>query len=320
MNKRAREQAAAMAVLESDFRVYDSHTHLTDEAFKDDYVSVLERASAAEVAHFMLPAWDCASVAAIFDFHASLPPHLQSKVCYGIGVHPHDATEFFEKDGLKLLEETLSRAGMSANSASRADIAAVAAESAGSSAAETPAGKNGTLPKIAAIGEIGLDYYYDNSPRDLQQATFKEQIKLAAAYKLPLIIHSREAHAETLSILQEAAVAGYLQENPGVIHCYSGSKEHAESLLALGFCLGFDGPITYKNARRSHEVLEICPPERILVETDAPYLTPEPWRGKRNEPLYVKSVLHKIAEIKGMELAVLAEQVYTNTVKLFGTS
>lgn len=293
MNKKELAQAQAQELLQAAFAAYDSHTHLTDEAFNSDYGEVLERALAANVQRFMLPAWDYASTQAVFPFHASLSAKLQAAVVYAVGVHPHDAEEYFAKNAKQLISDLLNKA------ARTQDLA---------------------TPKIRAIGEIGLDYYYDNSPRPVQQAAFKEQIALAHSYNLPLIIHSREAHADTLSILQAAQAEGLLAPLPGVIHCYSGSKEHAKRLLDLGFYLGFDGPLTYKNARQGPEVVAECPLERILVETDAPYLTPEPWRGKRNEPLYVKLVLQKIAEIKGLDVQTVAKQVYANSVELFGAS
>lgn len=135
--------------------------------------------------------------------------------------------------------------------------------------------------KIVGIGEIGLDYYWDNSPRDVQQEVFRQQIRLAKELDLPVVIHDREAHGDVLKILQE--------EKPkrGIMHCYSGSKEMAEVCLKLGFYLSFGGPLTFKNAKKTVEVAGTIPLERLLIETDCPYLTPHPFRGKRNEPARV---------------------------------
>ncbi len=150
-------------------------------------------------------------------------------------------------------------------------------------------------PKVRAIGEIGLDYYWkDNPPRELQQEVFRRQMELARSLSLPVIIHDREAHQDCLSIVRE------YPEVRGVYHCYSGSLEDAKTLVKLGWMLSFTGVITYKNARKSHEVIRWLPMDRIMIETDSPYLTPEPFRGKRNDSGYVYRVAETVAEIKGM--------------------
>ena len=149
-------------------------------------------------------------------------------------------------------------------------------------------------PKMAAIGEIGLDYYWaENPPRDFQQMVFRKQLALAEELDLPVIVHDREAHGDSLSIIREFPAV------TGVFHCFSGSPEMAEELLKRGWYLGFDGPITYKNARRAPEVAAITPLERMVVETDAPYLSPVPVRGRRNDSRYLPHVIAKLAEWKG---------------------
>ena len=149
-------------------------------------------------------------------------------------------------------------------------------------------------PKVAAIGEIGLDYYWaENPPRDFQQMVFRKQLALAEELDLPVIVHDREAHGDSLSIIREFPAV------TGVFHCFSGSPEMAEELLKRGWYLGFDGPITYKNARRAPEVAAITPLERMVVETDAPYLSPVPVRGRRNDSRYLPHVIAKLAEWKG---------------------
>lgn len=148
--------------------------------------------------------------------------------------------------------------------------------------------------KCVAIGEIGLDYYWDDSRREEQKALFARQLELALALDKPVIIHDREAHGDSFELVSRYSALR------GVFHCYSGSAEMAKELLKRGWYLGFDGPVTYKNARKTLEVLEICPPERILIETDSPYLSPVPMRGKRNDSRNLRFVAEKIGEIKGL--------------------
>lgn len=167
--------------------------------------------------------------------------------------------------------------------------------------------------KVIAIGEIGLDYYYDNSPRDIQRKRFIEQLNLAKEVDLPVIIHSRSAAGETFEILKEAQ-DGKLE---GVLHCYSGSVEMAREYIKLGFYISIAGPVTFKNARVLKEVAKEVPLDKLLIETDAPYLTPEPYRGKRNEPIYVRYVAGTIAEIKGITFEEVAKATSENTKKLF---
>ena len=143
--------------------------------------------------------------------------------------------------------------------------------------------------KCVAIGEIGLDYYWDASPKDEQKSLFEAQLALAQELELPVIVHDREAHADCLELV------GRFPAARGVFHCFSGSAEMAEILLRRGWYLGFDGPVTYKNARKALEVLEITPPERILIETDSPYMSPVPLRGKRNDSSNLVYIIEKIA-------------------------
>lgn len=167
--------------------------------------------------------------------------------------------------------------------------------------------------KVVAIGEIGLDYYYDNSPRDIQREKFIEQLNLAKEVKLPVIIHSRDANKDTFDILKEAQ-DGTLR---GVMHCYSGSVEMAMEYLKLGFYISLAGPVTFKNARVAKEVAKAVPLDKLLIETDAPYLTPEPYRSKRNEPIYVRYVAGTIAELKGISFEEVAKQTSQNAKRLF---
>ena len=168
--------------------------------------------------------------------------------------------------------------------------------------------------KVVAIGEIGLDFYRDLSPRDVQRKWFKEQIKLAKEVDLPVVIHSRDADQEVFDTIKEAQ-DGTLR---GVMHCYSGSAELAREFIKLGFYISLAGPVTFNNARVPKEVAKAVPLDKLLIETDAPYLTPEPYRGKRNEPIFVKYVAGTIADIKGITYEELAKATNRNTKELFG--
>ena len=167
-------------------------------------------------------------------------------------------------------------------------------------------------PKVVAIGEIGLDYYWeDNPPRAFQQTVFRKQLALAAELDLPVIVHDREAHGDCLAIIKEFPTV------TGVFHCFSGSPEMAEELLKRGWYLGFDGPITYKNAKRAPEVAAVTPLERIVVETDAPYMAPVPMRGKRNDSRYLPYVIEKLAEWKGVTAEEMTHVTWENGKRLF---
>ncbi|NLL67822.1 MAG: TatD family hydrolase [Clostridiaceae bacterium] len=193
-----------------------------------------------------------------------------------VGVHPHDASECDENtiDTLTTL--------------SKAD-------------------------KVVAIGEIGLDYHYDFSPREVQREWFAKQIALACKLNLPIIIHDRESHKDVLDIIksEKASEAG------GVFHCFSGSKEMAREVLNLGFKIGLGGAITFKNAQKPIDVLRYVPLDMLLVETDCPYMAPEPHRGKRNWSGFIKIILEKISEIKGIDYALAEEATTNNAIKLF---
>jgi len=193
------------------------------------------------------------------------------------GVHPHSASEL-EEDGLDWLIE-------------------IAKEE-----------------KVVAIGEIGLDFYYDNSPRDIQRKWFKAQLQLAKELGLPVVIHTRDAAKETYDILKDAAADGKLKV---LMHCYSGSAEMAMDYARLGFYIALGGAVTFKNARVSREVASVVPLENLMIETDCPYMTPEPFRGKRNEPKYVNLVAEKIAEIKGITVEELAKATADNARSFF---
>jgi TatD DNase family protein len=193
-----------------------------------------------------------------------------------VGVHPHDVKDLTDKD-LDVL----------------ADLC-----------------KN---PKVVAVGEIGLDYYYDNSPRELQKAWFEKQIDLAKNLKLPVIVHDRDAHQDCMDIIKKAAPF----ENQGVFHCFAGSLEMATELLKMNFYLSVGGPVTFKNAKKTVEIIEKIPLERLLIETDCPYLAPEPHRGERNDSSYVLLVAQRIAQIRNLQIEEVAKITTDNAKRLF---
>jgi TatD DNase family protein len=169
-------------------------------------------------------------------------------------------------------------------------------------------------PKVVALGEMGLDYYWDKSPKDIQQEVFRKQIRLAKKVKIPIVIHNRDATADIVEILKEEGAG----EVGGIMHCFSGSPEIAKECVDMNFFISLGGPVTFKNAKKPKEVADVIPLEKLLIETDCPYLTPHPFRGKRNEPSYVKLVAEQIAEIKGLSVEEVAQATTENAKKLFG--
>lgn len=257
----------------------DTHAHLQSDDFRDDWQAVLDRAAEQSVGYVILPGSNLEDSRRACEMAAS-----DSRLFFTAGVHPHEAKQYDQ-------------------------AAQTALEALIQSAPDC---------KLVAIGEIGLDYHYDISPRSQQQAVFRSQIELAARHGLPLVIHLREATADSLALLETACREGLLRpEAPGVIHCFSGSPETAERLLEMGFYLGFDGPVTFKNARRALDVVRICPHDRLVIETDSPYLTPVPYRGKRNEPTHLPLIAEKIAELWDSDIQTVARQTTDNARKLF---
>ena len=190
-----------------------------------------------------------------------------------VGVHPHGAADLPE-DWLRQLEE----------------LAA--------------------LPKVRAIGEIGFDYHYDAGWKEAQRRAFEEQLRLAARLSLPVVIHDREAHGDTMELLRRYRPAG-------VVHCYSGSAEMAKEVLSLGMYIGFTGVVTFKNARKALEAAEVVPLDRLLVETDCPYMAPEPFRGRRCDSAMLPYTIQKLAQVKGVSPQELARAAAENARRLF---
>lgn len=193
-----------------------------------------------------------------------------------VGVHPHNASEFNDETEAELLKLSQNK-------------------------------------KVVAIGEIGLDYYYDNSPRDVQKEVFARQIHMAKCARLPIIIHNRDAHADCIEILKSEGA----KHTGGVMHCFSGSVETARIVLDMGMYISLAGPVTYKNAARAIDVARIVPDDRLLIETDCPYLSPVPHRGERNSSLFLRHTAEKIAEIRGISIEELARITLENAKRLF---
>ena len=247
--------------------------------------------------------------------------------------HAHYTDNAFNKDRDELLGQLLPAAGVAAAvtagvdaESSRASIALAEAygyiyaaaglhpeDCAGAGEAELEEIRRLCQhPKVVAVGEIGLDYYWaENPPKEFQQEIFRRQLALAREAGLPVIVHDREAHGDSLAIVKE------YPEVAGVFHCFSGSPEMAEELLKRGWYLGFDGPITYKNAKRAPEVAAVTPLDRIVIETDAPYLSPVPNRGKRNDSRNLGYIVERLAEWKGVTPEEMAQITFENALWLF---
>lgn len=251
----------------------DSHCHLDDEQFDRDRDSVVARALEAGL--------EC--MLAIGS--GSGPPDLEAairlaevwpQICATVGVHPHDAAKATEETWPRL-RELLAH------------------------------------PKVLAVGEIGLDYHYDFSPRAVQREVFTRQLEIARQAGKPVVIHTRESWEDTLRILRDHWGSSGCR---GIMHCFSGGAQEAEQVLAMGFHLSFAGVITFPKALRVQEAARRAPLDRLLVETDAPYLAPAPYRGKRNEPAWVLHTLRKLAELRGESFEQVAQATRENFRRL----
>ena len=247
-------------------RLVDSHCHLDDSKFDADRDEVVSRAQAAGVERMV----------AIGTGNG--PPDLQAGIRVAeaypfmlatVGVHPHDASKA-NAETFDELEKLLSHA------------------------------------KVVAIGEIGLDYHYDFSPRDVQLSVFRKQLDLAVDRGKPVVIHTREAWNDTLSAIRASGA------KRGIMHCFTGDKEQAREALDLGFYLSFGGVLTFANAEGVREAARFAPEDRILVETDCPYLAPVPNRGKRNEPAFIVSTVERLAQVRGRTPEEIAELTTAN--------
>ena len=258
----------------------DSHCHLADTAFSEDLDSVIARARAAGVTEALciLSAIDEEESA-----RAREVLRLWPTVVFAVGVHPHTAGKLTEKS--KNVEAFVRRA------ISETEISLHSVSS-------------GKTSRVRAIGEIGLDYHYEYSEREVQREVFRQQLRLSREIGLPVVIHTRDADADTLKIIEEEG-QGRIR---GVFHCFTGDGIMARRVVDLGFHVSFSGIVTFTNAAKVREAAELVPSDRLLVETDSPYLAPVPHRGGRNEPALVKHVLSTIAETRGEAVEQLQEQ------------
>jgi TatD DNase family protein len=251
-------------------KLVDSHCHLDDKQFDADRDDVIERARQAGVERMMAIGTGSGPP----DLEAGLRLARQHAFMYAtVGVHPHDAS--------KATPETF------------AQIEALAADA-----------------KVLAIGEIGLDYHYDFSPRDVQREVFIAQLKLAGRAGKPVVIHTREAWEDTLLVLRQHWTGG------GIMHCFTGTPDQAREALDLGFHLSFGGVLTFPKADTVRDAARLAPEDRLLVETDAPYLAPVPKRGKRNEPAFIVETARRLAEVRGVAPQRIAEVTTANFDRL----
>lgn len=252
--------------------LFDTHAHYDSNQFKEDRMEVLAALPQAGVGLVVNPGCDLATSRTAVELAETFP-----YVYAAVGVHPGDCGDW--QDSWLTELEQLAR----------------------------------EHEKVRAIGEIGLDYYWkDNPPRERQQAVFRAQLALAEELDLPVIVHDREAHQDSMAIVRE------FPRVRGVFHCYSGSLEDAKTLVNMGWMLSFTGVVTYKNARKALEVLEWLPLDRIMIETDSPYLSPEPFRGKRNDSRHVYRVAETIALVKNLTVAEVVEATTQNGCRFFG--
>jgi TatD DNase family protein len=266
------------------YTLVDSHCHLNFDRFDSDRPAVLERAQQAGVGRVLNPGIDLATSQAALDL-----AERYTAVFAAVGVHPNDALSW--EDGT--LDELCTLA---------------------------------MQPKVVAIGEIGLDYYWEKTPHELQQRIFHQQLQLAAEAGLPVVVHVRDKDSHHRHAMQDALdiLTGWqstlppgLAERPGVLHSFSDGPQAALRATAANFCIGITGPVTFKNSDLLREVVLALPLERLLIETDAPFLTPHPHRGERNEPGYVQFVAQKIAQIRGVDFENVAHITTTSAKRLF---
>ncbi|KPL79782.1 hypothetical protein ADN00_02115 [Ornatilinea apprima] len=261
-------------------QLVDTHCHLNYTSFHDDLEAVLQRSRSHGIGRILIPGTDLPSSQLAVDLCARHPGLFAA-----VGVHPNDANTWQPGTPEELRQ-------LAAN------------------------------PAVVAIGEIGLDFYRDHAPRDLQIAIFSAQLELAGQLQKPVVIHSRAALDDVISILETwradlEKTGSPLAAHPGVLHSYEGGLEQASFAVEMGFKIGIGGPVTYKNALDKQAVAQNLPLEALLLETDAPFLSPHPHRGQRNEPAWVSLVAEKVAAIRGLALEQVATQTTSNAQELF---
>ena len=272
-------------------RLFDTHCHIADPRFDADREAVVARMLDAGVARALVvadprePIWDGPEDAGGKLVGVGNEKKVFALVeqydflCGAIGVHPHNASGW-DADAEATVRRYLAH------------------------------------PKCRLLGEIGLDYHYDLSPRDVQRAVFDIQLDMAYDLGLPVQLHIREAHGDCMDMLRARARAGRMPA--GIMHCYTGSWESAKVYLDLGLYISLSGAVTFKNAPKLSEVAQNTPADRLLIETDCPYMAPVPLRGRRNEPAFIVHTLAKVAELRGVGPDALAEQLWTNAAAIIG--
>lgn len=256
------------------FTLVDSHCHLNYPDFAGDQKAVIDRARQAGISTLLTVNTRLSESEELQNLADTYP-----FIYCSVGIHPHDAEEHLKTHSTEELYTIM---------------------------------VNHTQhPKVVGIGETGLDYYYDHSPKEAQIESFQTHLRICEETRLPCIIHTRQADEDTITCLKKFSRA------TGVFHCFSGSVELARQALDLGFYLSFSGIVTFKNASDLRDVVRFAPLDRILVETDAPFLAPIPHRGQRNEPAFTRHTAEKVAEIKGLSLEDVATQTTTNFFDLF---
>jgi TatD DNase family protein len=273
-------------------KLIDTHCHLEMDAFDPDRADVIKRARDSGIEAIISIGTDLKGniggleLSRKYDFIYS-----------SVGFHPHDAKDFTEGifDQIKKWATPPLNPPLSKGGAMGGDLPKVGQ------------GRS----KVVAIGEIGLDYHYDHSPRETQREVFIKQLQFAGEIKLPVVIHSREAKEDTLDIINKSGI------NSGVMHCFSGDIDMAEKAMAMGLYISIAGPVTFKKAKNLRDIVRAIPDDYLLIETDAPYLTPEPFRGRRNEPSYLLHTAMSIAELRGVTLEDISRITTLNAKRLF---
>ena len=255
---------------------FDSHSHYNDEKFDIDREEIINKTKQDGISRWICAGYDIPS--SVFALELAQKYEFIYAIC---GISPNDVPEKVEevKNRINEIEEII---------------------------------KKDSQKRIVAIGEIGLDYYWNKENKELQKELFIKQIELANKYELPIVIHSRDAFEDTIKVLKENKVI-----KKGIFHCCQLNRELIKEALKLDFYISFAGPITFKNSKNAEEIVKMVPIEKILIETDSPYLSPEPKRGTRNDSRNVKYIAQKIAEFKQVTIEEVAKTTYENTMKIF---
>lgn len=257
-------------------KFFDSHSHYNDEKFNEDREQIIKETYEAGVTKFVCAGYNIDS--SVFSLEISKKYEFIYSIC---GISPNDIPQS---------EQQLWK-----------DIAEI-----------SKIVKENKSKKLVAIGEIGLDYYWNNENKELQKQAFIKQIELANELELPIVIHSRDASVDTIDIIRNNKV-----KKAGIFHCCQLNQELVRQALELGYYISFAGPITFKNSKNAPDIIKMVPIDKILIETDSPYLSPEPNRGKRNDCRNVRYVAQKIADVKGLTVEEVAQKTYENAIRIF---